>query len=151
MYALPWKDNTWCVCALHTYLHVRDFEHVCVCLHYPSCIRLREAQVWVCGCNQASFSSADSSFTRSVWSQLLHEQPIYYCCLATGSSLESFGPFSEITTKTLSLQNLRGGVRLTRHDIQLVFLSGWGRFQGWISFVIVFVRWGFFPQSVRAT
>lgn len=91
-----------------TCIPARGCERVCIRLHYAARIRLREAQVWLCGCNQASFSSADSSFTLTVWSQLLHEQPIYYCCLATWSSLESFGPLSEITTRTLSLQNHRG-------------------------------------------
>lgn len=124
------RSNIMCSRTLCLHLHGRDAEHVCIRLHCTECIRLKEAQVWVCSCNQASFSSADSSFTLSVWSQLLHQQPIYYCCLATGSSLHSFGPLSKITTKTLSLQN-QGGCdspdttsSLFSSLVKTVFLTG---------------------------
>lgn len=98
---------TMCSCALCIYLLVRDHEHVCICLHYNA-YQAESGSEWVCSSNQASFSVADISFTLSVWSRLLHEQPIYYGCLATGSSLGTFRPLSEITTKTLSLLNQTG-------------------------------------------
>lgn len=86
-------------------------------------IRLRKAQVWVCGRNQASIPSADSS--------------LYALCLKSASlpganillllgHTAVFGDFQallEITTKILSLPNRKGTVTHNWPIIQLVFFS----------------------------
>lgn len=105
-------------CSCTPCIHLRDRGHARINQHYTLCIRWSEAQVWMCGCNQASFPSADSSFSclksASLEAANILQLPGHRVVC------REFQALSEITTKTLSPANS------TDTTSSLFFPSAWG-------------------------
>lgn len=116
--------------------HGSDCVHLSILHSMYQAVRLRCGYV---GVIRPSFPWLTGSLP-SVWSQLLFEEPIYYCLPGHGVVFEEFQAILEITTKTLSLPNRKGTMtHLTQHPACFQCCLTQFSFLGWISSVTLCV------------